>query len=154
MSDISKIFQNNCYFYGIIAIRRVLCNILEHVPYWLVNAIQKVFSRACVLFFIAGYFKDEVGSYDGLLYMVSGGCFFVALMWTVDFVYRFLRKTWQKSCAFKFFAVDLRLCCDNACRYVERRVEDWNLLEATVFFLLSSAVIKCLAVMKMLPSPH
>lgn len=42
---------------------------------------------------IIGYFKDEVGSYDGLLYMVSVGCFFVALMWSVDFVYRFLRKT-------------------------------------------------------------
>lgn len=42
---------------------------------------------------IIGYFKDEVGSYDGLLYLVSGGSFFVALMWTIDFVYRFLRKT-------------------------------------------------------------
>ncbi|KAK8779129.1 hypothetical protein V5799_019528 [Amblyomma americanum] len=41
---------------------------------------------------ITGYFKDEVGSYDGLLYMVSICCFCVGTMWTVDFVYRLLKR--------------------------------------------------------------
>lgn len=41
---------------------------------------------------ITGYFKDEVGSYDGLLYLISIGSFFVGLMWTVEFIYRTLRR--------------------------------------------------------------
>lgn len=41
---------------------------------------------------ITGYFKDEVGSYDGLLYLISIGSFIVGLMWTVEFIHRTLRR--------------------------------------------------------------
>lgn len=41
---------------------------------------------------VTGYFKDEVGSYDGLLYLISIGSFLVGLMWTVEFIYRTLRR--------------------------------------------------------------
>lgn len=41
---------------------------------------------------ITGYFKDEIGSYDGLLRMVSVGSFFVCFMWTTDFAYRFIKR--------------------------------------------------------------
>ncbi|KAH7938648.1 hypothetical protein HPB51_028834 [Rhipicephalus microplus] len=39
-----------------------------------------------------GYFKDEIGSYDGLLHMVSVGSFFVCVMWTTEFTYRRIKK--------------------------------------------------------------
>lgn len=41
---------------------------------------------------ITGYFKDEIGSYDGLLHMVSVGSFFVCVMWTTEFTYRRIKK--------------------------------------------------------------
>lgn len=41
---------------------------------------------------ITGYFKDEIGSYDGLLRMVSVGSFFVCFMWTAEFAYRFIKR--------------------------------------------------------------
>ncbi|XP_075542151.1 uncharacterized protein LOC142576095 isoform X1 [Dermacentor variabilis] len=41
---------------------------------------------------ITGYFKDEIGSYDGLLHMISIGSFFVCLMWTTDCIYRFIKR--------------------------------------------------------------
>ncbi|XP_077510686.1 uncharacterized protein LOC144121371 [Amblyomma americanum] len=46
---------------------------------------------------ITGYFKDKVGSYDGLLYLVSICCFCVGAMWTVDFVYRLIKRRGKKS---------------------------------------------------------
>uniref|UniRef100_A0A224Z4R8 Monocarboxylate transporter n=1 Tax=Rhipicephalus zambeziensis TaxID=60191 RepID=A0A224Z4R8_9ACAR len=41
---------------------------------------------------ITGYFKDEIGSYDGLLHMVSIGSFLVCIMWTTEFTYRRIKK--------------------------------------------------------------
>ncbi|XP_077533545.1 uncharacterized protein LOC144145722 [Haemaphysalis longicornis] len=41
---------------------------------------------------ITGYFKDEVGSYNGLFYLISIGSFLVGLMWTVELIHRTLRK--------------------------------------------------------------
>lgn len=41
---------------------------------------------------ITGYFKDEIGSYDGLLHMVSIGSFFVCVMWTTEFIYRHIKR--------------------------------------------------------------
>ncbi|XP_049519638.1 uncharacterized protein LOC119444827 isoform X3 [Dermacentor silvarum] len=41
---------------------------------------------------ITGYFKDEIGSYDGLLYIISIGSVFVCLMWTTDFIYRLIKR--------------------------------------------------------------
>ncbi|XP_054932377.1 uncharacterized protein [Dermacentor andersoni] len=41
---------------------------------------------------ITGYYKDEIGSYDGLLHMISIGSFLVCVMWTTDFIYRHLKR--------------------------------------------------------------
>ncbi|KAH7957670.1 hypothetical protein HPB52_021169 [Rhipicephalus sanguineus] len=41
---------------------------------------------------ITGYFKDKIGSYDGLLYMVSIGSFFVCFMWATEFIYRYIKR--------------------------------------------------------------
>ncbi|XP_075542147.1 uncharacterized protein LOC142576092 [Dermacentor variabilis] len=46
---------------------------------------------------ITGYYKDTVGSYDGLLHMISIGSFLVCLMWTTDFIYRHLKRCWMNS---------------------------------------------------------
>lgn len=46
---------------------------------------------------ITGYFKDEIGSYDGLLQMISIGSFFVCLMWTTDFIYRLIKRRRKNS---------------------------------------------------------
>ncbi|XP_075542149.1 uncharacterized protein LOC142576093 isoform X2 [Dermacentor variabilis] len=46
---------------------------------------------------ITGYYKDEIGSYDGLLQMISIGSFFVCLMWTTDFIYRLVKRHRKSS---------------------------------------------------------
>lgn len=46
---------------------------------------------------ITGYFKDEVGSYDGLFYLISIGSFFVGIMWTVELIHRTLRRRKAKA---------------------------------------------------------
>ncbi|XP_054932359.1 uncharacterized protein [Dermacentor andersoni] len=46
---------------------------------------------------ITGYYKDEIGSYDGLLQMISIGSFFVCLMWTTDFFYRLVKRHRKSS---------------------------------------------------------
>ncbi|XP_070389996.1 uncharacterized protein [Dermacentor albipictus] len=46
---------------------------------------------------ITGYYKDEVGSYDGLFYMISIGSFLLCLMWTADFIYRHFKRCRMNS---------------------------------------------------------
>lgn len=41
---------------------------------------------------ITGHFKDHVGSYDGLLYMIGSGCFLVALMWLAELCHVCVKK--------------------------------------------------------------
>ncbi|XP_054932372.1 uncharacterized protein [Dermacentor andersoni] len=46
---------------------------------------------------ITGYYKDEIGSYEGLLYMISIGSFLVCLMWTTDIIYRHFKRCRMNS---------------------------------------------------------
>lgn len=31
----------------------------------------------------AGYFKDRLGSYNGLYYLIAGFCIFMVILWTI-----------------------------------------------------------------------
>lgn len=31
----------------------------------------------------AGYFKDRLGSYNGLYYLIAGFCVFIVILWTI-----------------------------------------------------------------------
>lgn len=48
---------------------------------------------------ITGHFKDHVGSYDGLLYMIGSGCFLVALMWAVELSRVCVKKRKERASA-------------------------------------------------------